>query len=187
MAKSKTDPGSRSDIQIPEAKMGYIQSLPELHRFFEGADVVDIKVMEGKRPLGEFIAGMLSYYPWWIVWLYRIREVIVALLGLVKHEKPEALPSLAPQDISLTPGDTVTFFTVRKAAADTYWVAETPEDKHLSAYFGVVNEKLDREHSRFHVFTTVRYLHWTGPVYFNLIRPFHHLVVSRMMKSAISG
>jgi hypothetical protein len=66
-------------------------------------------------------------------------------------------------------------------------VAETPEDKHLSAYFGVVNEKLDREHSRFHVFTTVRYLHWTGPVYFNLIRPFHHLVVSRMMKSAISG
>lgn len=28
--------------------------------------------------------------------------------------------------------------------------------------------------------TTVYYKHWTGPVYFNLIRPFHHLVVSRM-------
>ena len=81
-----------------------------------------------------------------------------------------------------SPGDSVTFFVVREAVADVYWVSETPEDKHLAAYFGVVTEKLDQRKSRFHVFTAVRYLHWTGPVYFNLIRPFHHLVVSRMMK-----
>ena len=168
------------------SKMGYLQTFPDLELFFDDADYVDIKVIEGDKSLREFIAGMLSYYPWWIVLLYRIREIIVSLLGLVKHEKPEALPSLTAQDISHIPGDAVTFFIVRKAEENIYWVSETPEDKHLSAYFGVVKENLSSERSLFHVFTTIRYLHWTGPVYFNLIRPFHHLVVSRMMKAAIS-
>lgn len=167
--------------------MEFIKSFHDLKPFFIDADYVDIKVIEGNKSLREFIAGMLSYYPWWMVLLYRIREIIVSLLGLVKHEKPETLPSLTERDISQTPGDAVTFFIVRRAEEDIYWVSETPEDKHLSAYFGVVNENLSSQRSRFHVFTTVRYLHWTGPVYFNLIRPFHHLVVSRMMKAAISG
>ena len=167
--------------------MEFIETLPDLKPFFDDADYVDIKVIEGNKRLREFIAGMLSYYPWWIVLLYHIRGIIVSLLGLVKHEKPEVLPSLTAQDISHTSGEAVTFFIVRKAAENNYWVSETPEDKHLSAYFGVENEKLSPECSRFHVFTTVRYLHWTGPVYFNLIRPFHHLVVSRMMKAAITG
>ncbi|MCP4630164.1 MAG: DUF2867 domain-containing protein [bacterium] len=38
---------------------------------------------------------------------------------------------------------------------------------------------LDSKTNRFYVITVVHYKHWTGPVYFNLIRPFHHLVVSR--------
>lgn len=167
--------------------MEFIRTFHDLEPFFADADYIDIKVVEGNRSLREFIAGMLSYYPWWIVLLYRIREIIVSLLGLAKHEKPETLPCLTAQDISQTPGDAVTFFIVRKAKENVYWVSETPEDKHLSAYFGVVNEELNLQSSRFHVFTTVRYLHWTGPVYFNLIRPFHHLVVSRMMKHGVAS
>ncbi|MCP5103876.1 MAG: DUF2867 domain-containing protein, partial [bacterium] len=38
-----------------------------------------------------------------------------------------------------------------------------------------------------HVVTIVHYKHWTGPVYFNLIRPFHHLVIRRMMKAALKN
>jgi hypothetical protein len=36
---------------------------------------------------------------------------------------------------------------------------------------------------RYYIVTIVHYLHWTGPVYFNLIRPFHHLVVARMARA----
>jgi len=168
-------------------QMEYIRNLPELNVFFEGKDYVDIKVVEGSKSLREFIAGMLSYYPRWVVGLYRIREVIVALLGLVRHEKPLSPPVLSARDVSFAPGDNVTFFVVRKARNDCYWVSETPEDKHLRAYFGVVVENLDSGQARFHVFTTIAYKHWTGPVYFNLIRPFHHLVVSMMMRSAVAG
>jgi hypothetical protein len=33
----------------------------------------------------------------------------------------------------------------------------------------------------------VHYKHWAKPVCFNLIRPFHHLVVSRMAKPGVTN
>ena len=144
-----------------------------------------MKSIEGDIDLRGFIAGMLSYYPWWLVALYRVREVLVNMLGLVKHEKPEILPVILPESLSFTPGENASFFIVRAAKENTYWVSETPEDKHLSAFIGVVTEKLTKKRNRFHVYTSIFYLHWTGPVYFNIIRIFHHLVVWHMMKAGI--
>ncbi len=167
--------------------MQYIQQQKELHLYFLDIDYIDIKTIEGKTTLREFIAGMLSYYPWWLVMLYRIRGILVSFLGLVKHEKPEELPSFRPEDISFTPGESNSFFIVSKAKEDHYWVSETPDDKHLIAFFGVVTEQLENELLRFHVFTTIKYKHWTGPVYFNIISPFHHFIASKMMKAGIQN
>ncbi len=168
--------GSNSD-------MDYICQFKEWRYYFEGADVTDIKTIVSRNDLRTFIAAMLSYYPWWIVMLYRIRSVVVHVLGLVKHEAPEELPNLQPGQISFTPGEMVTFFSVRMAEENVYWFAETPPDRHLKAYFGVVAESLANDRNRYYVVTIVHYLHWTGPLYFNLIRPFHHLVVARMARA----
>jgi hypothetical protein len=164
--------------------MEAILNRSEFAPFLKDADHVDIKQIDARTSLRAFIAGMLSYYPWWVVLLYRVRQVLVGLLGLVRHDKPETLPCLTAEDISFTPGERATFFIVRRAEEENYWVSETPPDKHLSAYFGVAMEKTVSAERRFTVFTAIRYRHWTGPVYFNLIRPFHHLVVWRMMKAA---
>ncbi|MBU0993309.1 MAG: DUF2867 domain-containing protein [Proteobacteria bacterium] len=166
--------------------MNQVKKYNELEIYFQDVDHFDIKTIQGSVGLRQFISGMLSYYPWWIVTLYRIREVLVKLLDLVKHEKPEILPLITPEDLSFTPGENASFFIVRDAKEETYWVSETPEDRHLKAYFGVVVEKQSKNCSRFHVFTSVKYIHWTGSVYFNLIRPFHHLVVSRMMRAGVT-
>jgi hypothetical protein len=166
--------------------MEYLHKLSELEKYFKNADFTDVKIFEGETPLRDFIASMLSYYPWWIIQLYRIRKLLVGLLGLVKHEEPDDLPNLHPKDVSFTPGEKVTFFIVRCAKEDTYWLSETPDDKHLRAYFGVVTEPVSNSINRFYVVTTVFYKHWTGPVYFNLIRPFHHLVVSRMGRHGLT-
>jgi hypothetical protein len=160
--------------------MEYILKFKEFREYFENADFTDVKIFEGNTTLRGFVASMLSYYPWWIIQLYRVRKLLVAILGLVKHEEPEELPNLQPEDVSFTPGEETSFFIVRCAKEDLFWISETPDDKHLRAYFGVVQEPLDTSTNRFYVITTVYYKHWTGPVYFNLIRPFHHLVVSRM-------
>jgi hypothetical protein len=44
-----------------------------------------------------------------------------------------------------------------------------------------------REGARFRVVTIVHYRHWTGRLYFNLIRPFHHWVVTGMARSGTRG
>jgi hypothetical protein len=165
--------------------MNTIGQIPQIARLLKGANYIDVKTIEGQTSLHQFIASMLSYYPGWVVFLYRIRAILVKLLGLVKHPVPEALPKLGPQDVSFEMGEMVTFFTVRLAEEKHYWVGETPEDKHLRAYVGVVVEPLEDNRKRFHVATIVYYKHWTGPLYFNLIRPFHHLVVGRMMRAGV--
>jgi len=63
------------------------------------------------------------------------------------------------------------------------WIGEAT-DKQLSGYIGVVAESAERDLYHYHVFTIVHYKHWTGPLYFNLIRPFSHLVVYFMGKYA---
>jgi hypothetical protein len=167
-------------------KIDYVLKFDGLSSYFENADVVDVKVFEGRTTLRRLIASMLSHYPWWIVQLYRFRKLLVGLLGLVNHQAPASLPDLQPEDVSFTPGEHVTFFTVRCAEEESFWMSETPDDNHLKAYFGVVQEPVNDSVNRFYVITTVYYKHWTGPVYFNLIRPFHHLVVSRMARYALA-
>ena len=165
--------------------MTSIYQIPEISRLLRGSNHIDVKTITGQTSLREFIASMLSYYPAWLRLLYRIRAILVKLLGLYRHPVPGVLTRLTPEDISFVAGEVVTFFTVRMAKEKHYWVGETPEDKHLRAYFCITVESLDQYCRQFHVATIVHYKHWTGPIYFNLIRPFHHLVVGRMMRAGV--
>jgi hypothetical protein len=165
--------------------MNTINLIPQITQLLKGSNYIDVKTIEGQTSLRQFIASMLSYYPGWLVFLYRIRSILVKLLGLIEHPAPEELPKLGPQDVSFVVGEATTFFTVRIAKEKHYWVGETPEDKHLRAYFCVAVDSLSDHRKRFHVATIVHYKHWTGPIYFNLIRPFHHLVVGRMMRAGV--
>jgi len=167
--------------------MNYIKKIKSLGQFLKDADHIDVKVATGSVTMREFIASMLSFESWWIVTLYRIRGVFVRILGLEKQDLPDEPFYLRPEDVSMTPGENAAFFIVRAAEDGKYWVAETPVDKHLLAYLGVAVEPVDDGIKRFHVFTVVRYKHWTGPVYFNIIRPFHHLVVGRMIWAGVRG
>lgn len=77
--------------------MHVIKKYKGLEIYFQKADHIDVKTIESDVDLRSFISGMLSYYPWWMVSLYRIREILVGILGLVRHEKPEILPSIKPR------------------------------------------------------------------------------------------
>lgn len=156
-----------------------------LEIFFEDKDYTEIKSIDGNLSLREFIVNMLSYNPKWLNFLYKLRKVLVKIFGLHEHEDQGEVPIINPDEISFEQGDNVSFFIVRKGVEGRYLVCETPKDKHLKAYLGIVEEKLKNGESRFHVFTTIDYLHFTGPIYFNLIRVFHHIVVNEMMKAGV--
>ena len=164
-----------------------IESRKELEPFLRDADHVDVKWVEGRVSLREFIASMFSYFPWWLRFLYRVREIFVYVLGLVKHEQPAVLPEFGPEDVSFELGESVFLFIIRSALEDVYWISETPEDRHLRAFLCIIADTVKDDLKRFYVVTIVHYKHWTGPVYFNIIRPFHHLVVSRMARAGVEG
>jgi hypothetical protein len=159
-----------------------LQRLPALAPLLDGADHLDVKTIDGAVSLRTFVAGMLSYEPAWIRALYAVRWFFVRLLGM-KQEKLTPSLRMEPDVLPMTPGERVTLFSVALAEEERHWVAGITES-HLTAYLGVVVEPRT-EGRRFHVFTLVHYNRWTGPVYFNVIRPFHHLVVRRMMEAGV--
>lgn len=160
-----------------------VMQLPELKMYLQDADHTDIKTFEGEVTLREFIAGALSYSPGWMKFLYGVRGVFVRLLGMKQQGIPQN-SRMKPEDVSFTPGEMATFFKVYAAQEDYYWVAGAAES-HLTAYLSVVVEPITETRNRFYLVTIVHYNRWTGPVYFNVIRPFHHLVVNRMGNAAL--
>ena len=161
-------------------------NVPGLAELLSEANHVDVKTVEGDCSLREFIAGMFSYYPGWIKNLYRIRWGFVRLLGM----KQEGIPQpdhmrMQPKDVPMASGENATFFTVEMAEDGRFWFASATES-HLTAYLGIVVEPL-AQGNRFHVLTIVHYHNWTGPVYFNVIRPFHHLVVGKMANAGVTN
>lgn len=156
-------------------------AVPNLQKLLETADHVDVKSIEGTVSLRQFVSGMLSYSPGWLKFLYGVRWFFVRLLGMKQEGVPGGL-NLPPESVSFTPGDAATFFAVKMAEEEKYWFAGITES-HLTAHLGVVVEP--GQPRRFHVLTIVHYHRWTGPVYFNVIRPFHHLVVRQMMKAGV--
>lgn len=162
--------------------MAYMDTIPEIRGFLEGADHVDITHADSVTSMREFIAAALSYMPGWMKALYKVRAVFVRLLGMKQDGYPGA-DRVSPKDVIFAPGDMGSFFKVKGGEEERYWIAGATE-KHLSGYLAIAAEPLPDGMKRFHVATIVHYRHWTGRVYFNLIRPFHHVVVWAMVRHA---
>ncbi|CCO24851.1 DUF2867 domain-containing protein [Maridesulfovibrio hydrothermalis] len=161
-----------------------VQSIDSLKKLMKDADYMDSKSFTGDCTLIHFLDRMLRYEPVWLRWLYIVRSVLAKLMRLEHDEVGHAKAKVNKFDF--TPGGKVDFFTSLDFKADEYWVGEA-EDKHLSGYVGVVAEVRPSGRTEFHLFTIVHYRNWTGPVYFNLIRPFHHLIVYFMGKHAVAN
>jgi hypothetical protein len=159
----------------------FLESIPDLAPLFENADYTDVYTAESKVDLRTFIARLMSYQPGWLRMLYRVRAVLVRLLGMRQAAMGNA--PVAAEHISFTPGDPCRTFTVT-CGRDGEYLAVHHADKHLRADLLMAREWLGDGINRFHVGTIVHHAHWTGPVYFAIIRPFHHLVVKMTMRAA---
>ncbi|WP_461210605.1 DUF2867 domain-containing protein [Desulfocurvus sp. DL9XJH121] len=157
------------------------ETIPGLEQILREADHVDVKTFTGSCGLPTFLARLLSHDPAWIKALYAVRSALVPLLG-ISRSVPERT-SLDPSAVPFAPGEKLRFLTVLCAEPERYWLGEAVEN-HLTAWFGVAAEPSGGGAVRFHVLTAVRYRRWTGALYFNCIRPFHHLVVASAGKRA---
>ena len=60
-------------------------------------------------------------------------------------------------------------------------------DKHLDAYISIFADRTGGREYSVYTITTVRYNKRLGWLYFNTIRPFHHIIVRTMMKRILAG
>ena len=163
----------------------YVKQFAIYQEIATNADHIDIKSAVGKITMNEFVVGMFNYQPAWMSFLYRVRWGFVRLLGMKQEGIPQAL-KIDAKTLDLTVGDKLAFFDVDALDFDIYLFVSA-EESHLKATLGIIREPLDEGTSRFYAITIVHYKSWAGPVYFNVIRPFHHIVVGQMLKAGIQS
>ncbi|WP_338668796.1 DUF2867 domain-containing protein [Pseudodesulfovibrio methanolicus] len=160
-----------------------IKCLPGMDGLLDGADHVDAHSMVGSGTVLDLASGILSYRPGWMTLLWRVRVWLLRALGQDGHAVPDRVRWTA-ETLPRSPGGQVGFFTVVRTDGETYWIVEGNE-AHLEAALAVCGTPLPEGRSRFYAITVVRYHNLAGRVYFNIIRPFHHLVVHAAMRSVL--
>ncbi|WP_187438155.1 DUF6463 family protein [Actinomadura decatromicini] len=165
--------------------MRIIDRVPELRELLADADHVDVREAESEVSLREFVAGAMGRNPAWMRGLFRARGVLARILRLREPDIPIRAVQ-RPEELPFAPGGRVAFFTVKEAAENRFVVLEA-KDNHLSAWLVVATEPAAEGRARFELATLVKYHRWTGPVYFGVIRPFHHLIVAGMTRAGARG
>jgi hypothetical protein len=166
---------------MQKKRLSAVFRLPEFQPLLAGADYIDVKTVTSQVDLRTFLAGLFNYRPAWLMALYGVRRVFVPFLGM-RQGKQTFGPFLTPETVPMKVGKRAAFFTIQMVEEERYWVASN-QDKHLTATLGVLVEPLNAQQKRFHVFTVVHYNNWAGPVYFQVIKPFHHIVVASMAQA----
>lgn len=157
-----------------------IAAIPEFAAIVNGADSIHVISVDCRKSLREFLSAILSYMPGWMRFLYRVRWVFVRLLGARQDGVPASL-FVAPQDIPFAQGEEASIFTVIEAREGSFWLGKAT-DNMITGYLGVIAEPLETGANRFHIVTGAKFLHWTGSIYFAIIKPFHNLVVACMAR-----
>ncbi|WP_319759302.1 DUF2867 domain-containing protein [Maridesulfovibrio sp.] len=158
-----------------------LNSIPQLQKICANADHVYSVKFKSRRNMEDFLIRLMSYKPGWLTLLYKVRGVLARIMGFKHNEFMDH--GLKVSDYNFKRGGQVDFFNSVGFEADKFWLGAV-EDTHLTGYIGVVLESAENGIHLYHVFTIVHYTHWTGPVYFNLIKPFSHLVVYCMANYA---
>lgn len=119
----------------------------------------------------EVMAAFWTTRPAWLNFLFWLRDLLVRPFGLKTGEDG----SREKLEEALKNGESYGFMSVVEQTPDETVVAL--DDKHLVAYMSIYIEGREIFAS-----TVVKYHNKLGVVYFNLIRPFHTLVVKNIFK-----
>ncbi|GAA3139741.1 hypothetical protein JOF29_000357 [Kribbella aluminosa] len=154
-------------------------TLHELDDLMPVVDEIDVKTARGDVTLREFTAGALGYSPLWVKGLFAARMAVAAVLRLETTGVPESR-RLRPETVSFTPGEKDAFFTVMRGEEDHYLLLRVT-DNHLIGYLAIITD--DERPATFKVVTLVKFLRPAGRLYYNLVRPFHHVIVLGMCRA----
>ena len=122
--------------------------------------------------------------PKWTERLFELRNRLVSIFGLKTSKKPKNREALF-KNFKCEPNDKIGLFTVYHK--DEHEVVLGEDDKHLnfriSLYKG--ESPLGQNTKSLTISTTVTFHNWFGKLYFIPVKPFHRLIVPRMLKGIL--
>ena len=143
------------------------------------ADSFSVRVPAGTFPDVDELARSCTQLPRWVGALMRMRNAIVAPLGL----KTEPDPALQERpEGAFETGNRIGIFRVLARSAQELLFGEN--DKHLDFRFSLLlRERADAQE----VFatTTVHFHNAWGRLYFLFVAPVHRLIIPAMLRSAV--
>jgi hypothetical protein len=160
-------------IAIPEDSLIH-STLKEIH--YADCYTIDFK---SERPItGEEVArSFFKSIPGWVLFLLDLRNWVVKWFGLKGGSAREVLARLDNDPIE--PGKPFAIFRVIEKNANEILMGE--EDKHLDFRVSIgLKSGVDKIHTAI-IATVVQFNNFSGRLYFLPVKPFHKMIVGRMM------
>jgi len=146
----------------------------DLKRLLPTIDFFDIFSTTNHVDSLELISNKIfNTTPKWVAFLFRIRNSIANIIGL-KYELPDDFNE------NFKVGGYIKFFKILEIKA--HEVVLGANDKHLN--FRAIITRTADTHYNIKLTTLVEYNNTLGKIYMAVVKPFHRIVVIRMLKNA---
>jgi len=147
---------------------------------FQG-EYLDIENQISSADIGK---AFFTSAPNWASILFELRNKIVAIFGLKTPGKIKNRKELI-DNFNCEPNEKLGLFTVYHRDENEVILGE--DDKHLNFRVSLYKESKpnDETRKRLTISTTVKFNNWFGKLYFLPVKPFHKLLVPRMLKGII--
>ncbi|RXP50595.1 DUF2867 domain-containing protein [Lutibacter sp. HS1-25] len=130
--------------------------------------------------------SFFSSGPKWIDILFELRDKLVGFFGLKTSEKITDRQKIL-NNFKCEKGEQIGLFKVFDKTDDEIILGE--DDKHLNFRVSLYIEKQigNKTDKKLIVSTTVKFNNWFGRIYFLPVRPFHKLIVPKILKGIIKN
>ena len=161
-----------SVLAKPEVRYDYLDSFGSI-----------LQDPDNKVGVNDLVKAFFSAGPKWIGSLFRLRNKLVSVAGLKTSRGDEHYQQL--QKFNCEPGAQVGIFRVFEVFDHEVILGQ--DDKHLDFRVSLFLKKDTKEKEIKHlvISTIVTFNHWSGRLYFLVVKPFHRLIVPAIVTSVI--
>lgn len=124
---------------------------------------------------------MVNNTPAWINTLLTLRNKIVKILGLTDVGNLGGIEKINHADIKNIIGKKLDIFTIEYLSKDEMILIQN--DKHLNIKLSILKGEDDNSQSTITVSTIVNFNNFFGRTYMFIIKPFHKMVVKRLLRN----
>ncbi|GAA4234146.1 DUF2867 domain-containing protein [Postechiella marina] len=122
--------------------------------------------------------------PKWSEKLFELRNRIVSIFGLKISEKNKDRQQQL-ENFTYEPGSSLGLFNVYSKTENEVILGE--DDKHLNFRISLLKENAQTQNKKLTITTVVKYNNWFGKLYFLPVKPFHKLIVPKMLKGVVNS